>query len=71
MNADLLILLSDVDGIFTGPPEEENSRLLSVFRPSDSSLIKYGASSRVGRGGMESKVCNTFQNVCLDELFSI
>jgi len=56
MNADLLILLSDVDGIFTGPPEEENSRLLSVFRPSDSSLIKYGASSRVGRGGMESKV---------------
>lgn len=57
VNADLLIILSDVDGIYTAPPGEENSQLLSVYRPSDSQFIRYGeGKSRVGTGGMESKV---------------
>ncbi|XP_066913761.1 delta-1-pyrroline-5-carboxylate synthase-like [Clytia hemisphaerica] len=57
MNADLLVILSDVDGIYTAPPKEEHSRLLSIFRPSDKNLVRFGASdSKVGTGGMESKV---------------
>lgn len=56
MNADLLILLSDVDGIYTGPPDLESSRLIDVFRPGDIENIKFGGKSRVGLGGMESKV---------------
>lgn len=57
MNADLLIILSDVDGIYTGPPQDEMSSLLSVFRPSDAKNIRYSEGfSKVGTGGMESKV---------------
>ena len=56
MNADLLILLSDVDGIYTGPPGLESSRLIDVFRPGDIESVKFGGKSRVGLGGMESKV---------------
>lgn len=56
MNADLLILLSDVDGIYTGPPDLESSRLIDVFRPGDIENVKFGGKSRVGLGGMESKV---------------
>ena len=65
MNADLLILLSDVDGIYTGPPDQENSRLIDVFRPGDIESIKFGGKSRVGLGGMESKVCYQYILVVL------
>ncbi|PIK33810.1 putative delta-1-pyrroline-5-carboxylate synthase isoform X2 [Apostichopus japonicus] len=56
VNSDLLILLSDVDGIYSGPPEEEGSRLHDVMYPGDVVGIKFGGKSRVGLGGMESKV---------------
>lgn len=56
VNADLLIVLSDVSGVYTGPLNEKNSTLLSVFRPSDFGTIKFGSGSKVGTGGMESKV---------------
>lgn len=64
MNADLLVILSDVDGIYTAPPSDENSKMLSIFRPSDKNLVSFGPSgSKVGTGGMESKVSffNIFQ----------
>ena len=61
MSADLLVILSDVDGIYTGPPGEEGSSLLSVYRPSDKNLVRYSqVKSRVGTGGMESKVISFF-----------
>ena len=56
VNADLLIILSDVEGVYTGPLNEKTSRLLSVFRPSDINNIQFGSNSKVGTGGMESKV---------------
>ncbi|XP_077866066.1 delta-1-pyrroline-5-carboxylate synthase [Saccoglossus kowalevskii] len=56
MGAHLLIMLSDVNGIYTGPPGAEGSLLLHTFYPGDSTNIVYGAKSRVGLGGMESKV---------------
>lgn len=56
VNSDLLILLSDVDGIYSGPPEEEGSRLLDIMYPGDVVGVRFGGKSRVGLGGMESKV---------------
>lgn len=56
VNSDLLILLSDVNGIYSGPPTEEGSRFHDVMYPGDVVGIKFGGKSRVGLGGMESKV---------------
>ena len=57
MGADLLILMSDVDGIYSGHPSEPGSRLLRTYHPNSSTDVKFWGKSRVGRGGMESKVC--------------
>ena len=58
MNADLLVLLSDVDGLYTGPPTDPSSRLIQTYHPEHANQgVKFGGKSRVGRGGMESKVC--------------
>ena len=56
IDADLLILLSDVDGLYTGPPSEHGSRLIKTYHPEHVGQIKFWSKSRVGRGGMESKV---------------
>ncbi|RWS28246.1 delta-1-pyrroline-5-carboxylate synthase-like protein [Leptotrombidium deliense] len=56
VNADLLILMSDVDGVYNLPPDQEGARLLSSFSPRHSTGLKFGQKSKVGLGGMESKV---------------
>lgn len=56
MQADLLILMSDVDGIYTCPPSEEGARLINTYSPNHAVTIQYGKKSRVGLGGMDSKV---------------
>ena len=56
MGADLLLLLSDVEGIYTGHPAHSSSRLLPSSSPDHHSHIKSWGKSRVGQGGMESKV---------------
>lgn len=56
VGADVLILMSDVNGIYTLPPNQEGARLLSTYTPSDTDQITFGQKSRVGLGGMESKV---------------
>jgi len=60
INADLLILMSDVDGVFNKPPGSEDARLLHTFTPKFAQQqkdgIEFGSKSSVGLGGMESKV---------------
>lgn len=59
VQADLLILMSDVDGIYTCPPSEEGARLINTYSPNYAVNIQYGKKSRVGLGGMDSKVSNS------------
>ena len=56
MKADTLILLSNIDGIYTGHPDDPNSRLISVV-PLGTDLSTYiqNEKSAFGRGGMHSK----------------
>ena len=57
LGTDLLILLSDVDGLYTSPPGTEGSRLITSYSPKQNGLnVVYGENSRVGTGGMDSKV---------------
>ena len=54
----LLVLMSDVDGLFTAPPGTENSRLIHIYstKTMSNQAIKFGKKSSVGLGGMDSKV---------------
>lgn len=56
LKADLLILMSDVEGLYSKPPGEEGSRLLDTFNPNITTGVEFGQKSRVGTGGMDSKV---------------
>ncbi|XP_068080700.1 delta-1-pyrroline-5-carboxylate synthase isoform X3 [Danio rerio] len=56
MRADLLIALSDVEGLYDSPPGSDDAKLLDTFYPGDQQSITYGTKSRVGIGGMEAKV---------------
>ncbi len=56
MNCDRLVILSNIDGIFTGNPADEGSRLIERVAPGDD-LSRYISSARsgLGRGGMTTK----------------
>ncbi|KAK9913612.1 hypothetical protein M0R45_037422 [Rubus argutus] len=57
LNADLLILLSDVEGLYNGPPSDTNSELIHTYiKERHQGEITFGEKSRVGRGGMAAKV---------------
>merc|ERR1711970_678180 len=56
INADLAILMSDVDGIYDRPPKDDGAQLLHYFNPKNTNKIKFGDKSNFGTGGMESKV---------------
>eukprot|EP01018_Ginkgo_biloba_P034535 Gb_39696 [translate_table: standard] len=57
LKADLLILLSDVEGLYSGPPSDPRSRLIHTYiKEKLDEAITFGEKSRVGRGGMTAKV---------------
>ncbi|GAB4831846.1 Delta-1-pyrroline-5-carboxylate synthase [Ancistrocladus abbreviatus] len=57
LKADLLVLLSDVEGLFSGPPSDPHSKLIHTYvREKHQGEITFGDKSRVGRGGMTAKV---------------
>lgn len=57
--ADMMIILTDIDGFYTGHPEDEDSEVLPEVTPAQN-IEKYIQDSEKdehqGRGGMESKV---------------
>lgn len=59
INADLLIILSDVDGLYSGDPNKsKDARLISRLTGRDGDLNKYifDSESAFGTGGMTSKL---------------
>ena len=56
VEADLLIMMTNVPGVYTSPPDQEDSFLISTYSPKRDENVKFGQKSFVGRGGMESKV---------------
>ncbi|KAL3838451.1 hypothetical protein ACJIZ3_023042 [Penstemon smallii] len=57
LKADLLVLLSDVDGLYSGPPSDPHSELIHTYiKEKHEREITFGDKSRVGRGGMTAKV---------------
>lgn len=52
----MLIILSNIDGVYTGNPQDPESRLISIVKPGKS-LDDYiqASKSSAGRGGMQSK----------------
>lgn len=48
LRADLLILLSDVEGIYSAPPSDPGAKLLHTYHPAQLEKIKFFGSSRVG-----------------------
>lgn len=54
MSAQLLILLTDVPGVYDRPPNEPGAELIDVFTLNSS--FKVGEKSLQGRGGMSAKV---------------
>ena len=60
LGADLLVLLSDVDGLFTGPPDDPESKLVSTFLSGMDDAITFGSKSRVGRGGIPAGMQLTY-----------
>ncbi|KAL6126672.1 hypothetical protein ACLB2K_074718 [Fragaria x ananassa] len=57
LKADLLVLLSDVEGLYSGPPSDPRSKLIHTYiKEKHQTEITFGDKSRVGRGGMTAKV---------------
>ncbi|CAO2825552.1 unnamed protein product [Amaranthus hypochondriacus] len=57
LKADLLVLLSDVEGLYSGPPSDPKSKLIHTYlKEKHQAEITFGDKSRVGRGGMTAKV---------------
>ncbi|WP_425833817.1 glutamate 5-kinase [Streptomyces fractus] len=59
VHADLLVLLSDVDGLYDGDPAKPgSSRIAEVRGPADIAHVKIGSAGKagVGTGGMVTKV---------------
>jgi glutamate 5-kinase len=58
INADLLVLLSDVDGLYTLPPHEPGAEKISYVKKITPEIeaIAEGTNSTFGTGGMRSKI---------------
>jgi glutamate 5-kinase len=54
LNADALVVLSDVDGVYTRPPTEPGATRISEW--GEGSTFEEGDASANGRGGMGSKI---------------
>ena len=56
MQCEVLVILSNIDGIYDGPPDASGSQLIRHVRPADDlSAYIQAEHSEAGRGGMQSK----------------
>jgi len=56
IESDCMILMTNVDGIYTKPPGAEGARLIDNFNGTMMGELEFGSKSTVGTGGMGSKV---------------
>ena len=57
LKADLLVFLSDVEGLYGGPPSYPNSKLIHTYvKEKLQGEITFGDKLRLGMGGMTAKV---------------
>ena len=58
IRASLLIILSDVDGLYDGPPQLESSKVISTVEQIDQSILDLisDKANSLSRGGMRSKI---------------
>lgn len=59
VKADLLVLLSDIDGLYTADPRKDpNAKLISLVKKIDDSILALagGSGSNLGTGGMATKL---------------
>jgi glutamate 5-kinase len=59
VHADLLVLLSDVDGLYDGPPSDARARLVAEVRDAadlDGVTVGKAGAAGVGTGGMQTKL---------------
>lgn len=56
INADLLILLTNVDGLYNKNPKNKTASLIKEVRLMDSNLAKLSGKSVLGIGGMKTKL---------------
>ncbi|MEM8523761.1 MAG: glutamate 5-kinase [Bacteroidota bacterium] len=58
INADTLIILSSVDGVFDGDPNNANSQLITTIEANDKKIeeVVLPQKSSFGRGGMSTKI---------------
>ena len=57
MSCDMLLILSNIDGVYDGNPSDSSSSLISEIRPETDDLSGYIQTSKssLGRGGMHTK----------------
>lgn len=57
VQADLLVMLSDVEGLYDGDPQHPGAKLISLVEHIDSDILRYAkGGSALGSGGMASKL---------------
>ena len=67
IRADLLVLLSDIDGLYTADPHKDShAKLVSEVRELDEHILSLGggAGSALGTGGMKTKLAAA--KICMD-----
>ncbi|KOM39161.1 hypothetical protein LR48_Vigan03g254300 [Vigna angularis] len=68
LKADLLILLSDVEGLYSGPPSDPRSKLIHTYiKEKHQNEITFGDKSRVGRGA--ENILKVLQGQLIGTLF--
>lgn len=61
INADRLIILSNVEGVYTGHPNDPSTKLIHVIHPKKGWPSVSSAKSTYGRGGMISKLSTAYK----------